>query len=201
MGCEGAGSRGESLKQNSTLTQLNLEGMSESSEFVFACMWQDQANIFYSGNGIGSEGAQALAESLKQNTTLTQLDLSSMSELSEFMFACMWQDQSNISSYSENGVGFEGAQALAESLKQNTTLTQLDLYSMSELSEFMFACMWQDQSNISSYSDNRINFEGAQALAASLKQNTTLTQLHLSSMSELSEFMFACMWQDQSNTS
>src|SRR4051812_39818235 len=96
MGCEGAGSRGESLKQNSTLTQLNLEGMSESSEFVFACMWQDQANIFYSGNGIGSEGAQALAESLKQNTTLTQLNLWSMSELSEFMFACMWQDQAKI---------------------------------------------------------------------------------------------------------
>jgi hypothetical protein len=31
--------------------------------------------FLYLGNGIGSEGAQALAESLKQNTTLTQLNL------------------------------------------------------------------------------------------------------------------------------
>src|SRR3954464_15813930 len=83
-----------------------------------------QLIFYFSDNGIGSEGAQALAESLKQNTTLTQLDVSGMSELSEFMFACMWQDQSNISSYSDNGIGPEGAQTLAESLKQNTTLTQ-----------------------------------------------------------------------------
>ena len=41
--------------------------------------------IFYSvDNGIGSEGAQALAESLKQNTTLTQLNLGGMSELVGF---------------------------------------------------------------------------------------------------------------------
>ena len=33
-------------------------------------------------NGIGAEGARALAESLKQNTTLTQLDLGSVSEVS-----------------------------------------------------------------------------------------------------------------------
>ena len=47
-------------------------------------------------NSIGSEGAQALAESLKKNTTLTQLNLESMSELSEFMFAYNRQDQANV---------------------------------------------------------------------------------------------------------
>src|SRR4051812_29764205 len=51
----------------------------------FICI--DQANILYLGDNIGSEGAQALAESLKQNTTLTQLNLSCMSELNEFLFA------------------------------------------------------------------------------------------------------------------
>src|SRR3954468_954169 len=50
----------------------------------------------YSGNGIGSEGAQALAESLKENTTLTQLNLRCMSDLSEFMFTSTWRDQTNI---------------------------------------------------------------------------------------------------------
>src|SRR4051794_30882417 len=110
----------------------------------------------------------------------------------EFMFACMCHDQPNISSYSGNGIGSEGAQALAESLKQNTTLTQLHLEGMSELSEFMFSCMSRDQPNISSYSGNGIGSERAQALAESLKQNTTLTQLHLEGISGL-DGIYVCM--------
>ena len=34
---------------------------------------------------MGSEGVQALAESLKQNATLTQLNLEGMSEMDEFI--------------------------------------------------------------------------------------------------------------------
>ena len=60
-----------------------------------------QLIFYFSDNRIGSEGAQALAESLKENTILTQLNLGSMSELSEFMFACRWQDQANISAFRE----------------------------------------------------------------------------------------------------
>ena len=44
----------------------------------------------YPGNSIGDEGARALAESLKQNTTITQLNLEGTSELSGFTFACAW---------------------------------------------------------------------------------------------------------------
>ena len=59
--------------------------MSELSKFIFI---SDNIKLIfpYSDNRIGSEGAQALAESLKMNTTLTQFNLSGMSELSEFMF-------------------------------------------------------------------------------------------------------------------
>src|SRR3954469_14202228 len=90
--------------------------------------------IFYLlDNNIGSEGAQALAESLKQNTTLTQLNLSSMSELGGSI-VCMFPVRSSwFFIYLVTGIGSEEAQALAESLKQNTTLTQLNLSSMSEL--------------------------------------------------------------------
>ena len=35
----------------------------------------------YLGNSIGDEGARALAESLKQNTTITDLILTGMSEM------------------------------------------------------------------------------------------------------------------------
>ena len=39
------------------------------------------AYSFVLDNRIGAEGARALAESLKQNTTLTQLSLGGMSEV------------------------------------------------------------------------------------------------------------------------
>src|SRR5665213_149878 len=43
------------------------------------------------GNSIGAEGARALAESLKQNTTLAELNLGSMLELHELLFvAARW---------------------------------------------------------------------------------------------------------------
>ena len=39
---------------------------------------------FCSDNSIGDEGARALAESLKQNTTLTELNLESTSDLVDY---------------------------------------------------------------------------------------------------------------------
>ena len=42
--------------------------------------------FLYSGNSIGSEGAQALAESLEQNTTLTELYLYGIFELRGYAF-------------------------------------------------------------------------------------------------------------------
>src|SRR3954466_8113856 len=101
----------------------------------------DEVQLIFicSGCGIGSEGAQALVESLKQNTTLTQLNLESMSELGGFI-VCMSMVRSSIFFIYPGDIGSEGAQALAESLKQNTTLTQLNLESMSELGGFI-VCM------------------------------------------------------------
>ncbi|XP_004348395.2 pelle/IL-1 receptor associated Kinase [Capsaspora owczarzaki ATCC 30864] len=75
---------------------------------------------------------QTLAEALKVNTTLTQLDIPNRS-LRE-----------------------DGAQAIAEALKVNTALTQLDLHN------------------------NQIGDAGAQAIAEALKVNTALIQLDLS---------------------
>ncbi len=83
------------------------------------------------GNGIGDQGAKAIADVLETNTTLTKLDL--------------WG----------NGIGDEGAQAIADVLETNTTLTKLDL------------------------TDIQIGAEGAQAIVGVLKTNTTLNELHL----------------------
>jgi len=71
----------EILKSNTSVTKVNLNGNKE----------------------IGDEGAKALAEALKVNTTLKEL----------YLYGC--------------GIGDGGAAALAEALRSNTSLTELGL--------------------------------------------------------------------------
>ena len=59
--------------------------------------------VYLGGNQIGDEGAKAIAESLKVNTTVTEVILGG------------------------NQIGDEGAKAIAESLKVNTTVTRVYL--------------------------------------------------------------------------
>src|SRR5438270_45813 len=111
--------------------------MESSSLFVRVCSFPVCS---FSGNNIGRAGARALAESLKQNTTLTNLNLSCMSELGNHSLQLRDGIKLTICacllipcSFSVNNIGGKGASALAESLKQNTTLTNLNLEGMSEL--------------------------------------------------------------------
>jgi Ran GTPase-activating protein (RanGAP) involved in mRNA processing and transport len=82
-------------------------------------------------NDIGPKGAKVIADSLKENKTLNSLCL-------EF-----------------NKIGSNGAKAISDSLKENTTLTSLDL-----------GC-------------NDIGPEGAKAITESLRENKALTSLEL----------------------
>ncbi len=102
---------------------------------TYACLH----TLSYSDNKIGARGAHALAESLKQNTTLTELNLTCM--LKTIIHACTTRYSSRpmrAYSYLVNNICDEGARALAESLKQNTTLTELNLRGMLELHELLF---------------------------------------------------------------
>ena len=110
IGDEGAKALGEALKNNTTLTILDL-----------MC------------NRIGDEGGQALGEALQNNTALTRLDLE------------------------RNRISYVGAKALGEGLQKNITLTSLNL------------------------GYNQLGEEGAKALAAGLERNMTLTALYLNS--------------------
>jgi hypothetical protein len=83
------------------------------------------------GNNIGDQGAITLGEALKDNATLTHLDLS-------------W-----------NKIGDEGASGIGKGLKANSTLTSLSLWS------------------------NEIGHAGAIGLGEGLKANATLTSLWL----------------------
>ncbi|KAF9390109.1 hypothetical protein CPB97_009911 [Podila verticillata] len=107
----------------------------------------------------GDNGAQALAEALKTNSTLTTLDLQI------------------------NKIGDKGAQELAETLKINSTLTTLDLQGNSigghgaqALSE---ALKINSTLTTLEFQDNKIGDNGAQELAETLKINSTLTTLDL----------------------
>ena len=65
---------GESLKSNTTLTELNLgcDEMNNGNEVNKKMMINDGIWI---ENNIGDEGARMISESLKSNTALTTLDL------------------------------------------------------------------------------------------------------------------------------
>ncbi|MBP9694279.1 MAG: hypothetical protein KBE16_06205 [Alphaproteobacteria bacterium] len=98
----------ESLKENRTLTSLNLSSRNIGDEGARALAESLKVNgrltslVLYN-NQIGDAGARALADALKENRTLTSLDLS------------------------RNNIGDEGARALADALKENRVLTGLDI--------------------------------------------------------------------------
>ena len=75
------------------------------------------------------QSVRFIADMLKQNTTLTSINLS------------------------DNFITINGIQSIADALKQNTTLTSIDL------------------------SDNDIDTDGMQSIVDMLKQNTTLTSI------------------------
>jgi Leucine Rich repeat len=102
---------------------------------------------------------KALAEALKQNTTVHSLNLEG------------------------SVIGNEGAKELAETLKLNSTLKSLNLRhnSIGENGAIMLAVALSQNSGITSLnlSDNSIREEGAIAFAKTLERNSTLNSLNL----------------------
>ena len=77
-------------------------------------------------NRIGAEGARALSEALKTNTTLQSLYLDGEQEKSE-EDGRIADIANNQHQQTANNIGDEGARALSDALKVNTTLHTLDL--------------------------------------------------------------------------
>ena len=71
-------------------------------------------------NKIGDEGARMISESLKTNTTLTELNLSN-DEYNENMK----NEKKLWLLWTVNNIGESGTKMISESLKTNTTLTTL----------------------------------------------------------------------------
>ena len=77
IGDTGATSLSEALKSNTTLTQLNLGGEDKRRKTQKTLIDNSLFSILITstGNNIGDTGAASLSESLKSNTTLTELNL------------------------------------------------------------------------------------------------------------------------------
>ena len=147
------------------------------------------SKLALSRNNITERGATALAEMLKENRMLQQLDVGHNSigdggatALAEMLKGNMMLQKLDISS---NFIGDGGATVLAEMLKENRTLQQLDVSFNSigdggatALTEMLKGNRMLQQLNISV---NSIGDGGATALAEILKGNRMLQQLKISS--------------------
>ena len=101
---EGAKTISESLKINTSLTELYLNG-DEKIRKEERTKWKEMKE--WIDNKIGDEGAKSISEALKINTSLNTLILGSV--------------------FDGNQIGTEGAKAISESLKINTSLTSLNV--------------------------------------------------------------------------
>jgi hypothetical protein len=114
------------------------------------------------GNEIGDVGATAIANALKENKSITGLDLSSK----YFLFLVLLHQHSK-----DNKIGDVGATTIANALKENKSITTLFLCSK----YFLFLVLLHQHSK-----DNKIGYAGATAIANTLKENKSITTLYLS---------------------
>lgn len=78
------------------------------------------------GNYIGDKGTEALGETLRQNNSVTELDLSGLCPVASFLF----DSSSKIHSFAVNKISIPGVRALSKALSENTTLVSLYLRGM-----------------------------------------------------------------------
>ena len=113
----------------------------------------------YDSNHIGDEVAVALADALKENNSLTSINLE------------------------RNHIGDEGAVALADVLKENSSLASLDLslHNIGDKVAKALADALKANSSLASINldSNHIGDEVAVALADALKENNSLIYINL----------------------
>jgi len=134
---------------------------------------------------VGNKGAAKLAEALKHNTSLTELDLvdSRVGDEGATKLAEALRQNTTLVSLllRNNNVEDKGAMKLAEALKFNTTLVELNLDNngVNDGGATKLAETLQCNSTLTKLdlSNNQVTDEGATSLAEALKQNTTLVTL------------------------
>jgi Ran GTPase-activating protein (RanGAP) involved in mRNA processing and transport len=186
IGDDGAKALAEALKVNKTITTLHLLynniGKDGAIALGRACAGKNikvdfgntkNNDLFKLAQGtfegekldlsydhIRDAGAIAIADMLKVNKTITELNLS------------------------DNDIGIDGAKALAAMLEKNNTITELCLFrnNIKDDGAKALAGMLEKNNTITelNLSSNNIEIDGAKAIADALKVNKTITTLDLS---------------------
>ena len=121
---EGASALSEALKANATLTTLILR-CEQQQEQGNAKQKHARNSKIKAGNRIGNEGVRELCEALKVNAKLATLEMERAQPTKQKSISKQAIDD-NCDAQTDNEFRSEGAIALGEALKVNTTLTTLD---------------------------------------------------------------------------
>ena len=157
----------ECLKEDNMVQKINLHG--------------------YANKNITSEGAIKIAEAIKVNKILQELDIShnniSDNGAAAISDALKSNNSLQILSMSYNKIISEGAKLIAEAIKVNTTLQVLDIHdnniSDNGAAAISDALKSNNSLQILSMSYNHITSKGAKLIAEVIKVNTTLDSLYL----------------------
>ncbi|KAL0238607.1 hypothetical protein GEMRC1_013080 [Eukaryota sp. GEM-RC1] len=169
---------------NVPILNLKIDNRSLRKELERFNSWNKLKPSF---NSIGNEGAIALAEALKVNSTVTRINLefNSIGNEGAIALAEALKVNSTVTriNLEYNSIGKEGAIALAEALKVNSTVTKFDLWrnSIGDEGAVALADALKVNSTVTEINlpDNSIGDEGAVALADALKVNSTVTEINL----------------------
>ncbi|KJE90736.1 TKL/IRAK protein kinase [Capsaspora owczarzaki ATCC 30864] len=143
--------------------------------------------VHLSQQDIGDAEAQAIAQALTENTTVTRLSMykNQVSDAGALSVAQALELNKTVKELylSENQIGDAGAQAIAEALKVNTTVTALVLHrnQIGDAGAHAIAAALKENKTVSVLVlyHNQISDAGARAIAEALKENKTLTILFL----------------------
>ncbi|GJQ14890.1 hypothetical protein GpartN1_g6681.t1 [Galdieria partita] len=182
----------EALKENDTLTELNIAWntiTSEGAKYLSEALKEnDTLTVLNIGdNNITSEGAKYLSEALKENDTLTELYIDNnniTSEGAKYLREALKENDTLTKLYiGGNNITSECVKYLSEALKENHTLTGLGIGSNNIASEgvkYLSEALKENHTlTVLDISWNDITSEGAKYLSEALKENDTLTKLYI----------------------
>jgi hypothetical protein len=142
IGDEGGKALGKALQLNTSVQILDLVSVFVLFLFVFVlrvvCCCEESGRLtcaVQSYNRIGDEGGKVLGEALKVNTSVKELYLVSVFVLFLLVFVlrvfCCCEESGRLTCavQRDNGIGDSGVSSLASCIKDNSTLTVLDLVS------------------------------------------------------------------------
>jgi Ran GTPase-activating protein (RanGAP) involved in mRNA processing and transport len=183
---------GPALTRNSTLMELDLENNMITAEHATrlgdSLLQVSLMTVNLSNNHLGDEGTKPILDSFKERSTLRYLDISNtgitakcMDEVAILLRLCPQMETLQVDG---NKIGTEGVTVLAATIKENQSLTSLNLdkCGMDSMSTTALALALHNNPLFTSLtiSGNKIGDEGCRGLCYALKRMTMLQNLDLS---------------------